>query len=58
MFGFEGTLIYCQKCKSPKVSFGKIVKLDKTETYPVKCNDCGAEGIVSETWVYESEESK
>jgi len=53
-FGFEGTLIYCPKCKSPKVKFGEITYLKgmakDVETYPVYCNNCGATGEISETW--------
>lgn len=54
LFGFTGTLIYCPKCKSSRVKFGEITKnegiVGNMETYPVTCLDCGAEGIVSETW--------
>lgn len=54
LYGCTGTLIYCTKCKSPKVKYGDSTFsngiIGKIETYEVQCVDCGAKGVISETW--------
>lgn len=57
-FGFQGTAIHCPKCKSLHVNFGESVITGNTEIYPVNCKDCGAGGIITEVWNFESDSLK
>ena len=54
LFGFKGTLIYCPDCTSANVTYGKITNTlsdsQLKQVYPVKCNDCSAEGYITEKW--------
>lgn len=55
LFGYKATFIYCPKCKSKNVAFGEIIlvqqEMGMTETYPVMCNTCEAQGYITETWL-------
>lgn len=57
-FGFTGTAIHCSKCKSLNVTFGKSKFKDNTESYTVRCKDCNAYGLVTETWFDADEKNK
>jgi hypothetical protein len=50
LLGFQGTLIYCPKCKGMHVNFGETTIVGNTESYDVNCKDCGAKGKITEVW--------
>lgn len=58
---FVGTKIICPKCHSREILHSESTienGLIRKETYTVKCKNCGCNGQITETWIYNHDQKK